>query len=249
MKGTASRLWISLVIVVVYLVIAIQGANVLMAEGESSLVDLFMNGIGWHIVLGTTILLAAIAIFRWNDLRFGKPHSVVRVMWFPTIFLVGFTVGLIQLGFPPLAATLLLLVNAMLVGFAEEVLFRGIVFRALEERVSLWTAIIVTTLLFGAPHVFNVFITGELFMAAIQAAAAAFTGFVLIAMLIRTGSLWPGIIYHGLWDFLNYCIEARVTETGTELSLMSGWWSLVWIGANGLFGLYLLRHEKNRRGE
>ena len=54
----------------------------------------------------------------------------------------------------------------------------------------------------------------------IQALTAASTGILLIAILIRTGSIWPSIIVHALWDWATFllmlAVKAQVPITGME---------------------------------
>ncbi len=92
------------------------------------------------------------------------------------------------------------LFNTSLVGLSEELMFRGVLLQALRQTVSIWPAVALTTLAFGAVHSLNVFITGDLGAALIQSTAAALSGLFFIAPRLRTGSLWPSIAVHGLWD-------------------------------------------------
>ncbi|MED5547030.1 MAG: CPBP family intramembrane glutamic endopeptidase [Pseudomonadota bacterium] len=58
----------------------------------------------------------------------------------------------------------------------------------------------VTSVLFGAVHSLNGFNTGDCNGALLQSVAAAISGMIFIAIVVRTGSIWPAIIYHWLWD-------------------------------------------------
>lgn len=69
--------------------------------------------------------------------------------------------------------------------FIEEVMFRGLVFRVLEQKYALVTTVLVQGILFGAYH-----------MNIIQGAYAAVLGVILGLSLIWTGSIWIPIIIH-----------------------------------------------------
>ncbi|TVP94631.1 MAG: CPBP family intramembrane metalloprotease [Acholeplasmatales bacterium] len=69
--------------------------------------------------------------------------------------------------------------------FIEEVMFRGLIFRVLEQKYALLTTVLVQGLLFGAYH-----------MNVIQGAYAAALGVLLGLSLIWTGSIWIPIIVH-----------------------------------------------------
>ncbi len=97
------------------------------------------------------------------------------------------------------------LVGSVLLGpFAEEVLFRGLLFRQLT-RAARWpplTAMLVSGLAFGLAHYGNVEITspGVRLVVLGQAGTTAIAGVLLAWIVFRFDSLWPAI---GLHAFLN----------------------------------------------
>lgn len=99
---------------------------------------------------------------------------------------------------PPAAAVrsgLAWLVAALLIGFFEEIAFRGYLFATLREAHGFWTAAIAVTLAFGAAHGLNV---GENPTGLITAALVS----VLFCLAIRrTGTLWWVIGMHAAWDW------------------------------------------------
>ncbi|MEO3884227.1 type II CAAX endopeptidase family protein [Nonomuraea sp. B5E05] len=82
------------------------------------------------------------------------------------------------------------------VAVAEELLFRGVLFRIMEERIGTVIALIVSTLLFGATHLVNVNATlwGAL-------AIALTGGTMTTAAYVATRSLWLPIGLHFAWNF------------------------------------------------
>ncbi len=205
MKSTTSRISLSLMIYLVWIVITLAGARLIVGN-NATLDELVTGGIGWHFLGAVVLLLAARILFRWNDLGFNRPHSLLRVMWFPSLYLVFFAGVIALFGLPPLSAVFFVGVNTLLVGISEEVMFRGVLFRAFDKAISLWPAILITSVLFGAVHILNVFITGDLVPALMQAVAATMSGIVFMAILLRTGSIWPAIVYHFLWDCLLFLL-------------------------------------------
>lgn len=216
MKSGRSRVVAMLGVYAVWAAITLIGGQMVTGGEQSSLNDLVQNGIGWHFAVACLFLIAAIAAFKWNDLRFTAPHSLLKVLWFPTLYLIAFVVGMTYLGLPNSTIIMFVFINTMMVGFSEEVMFRGAMYRAFEGVMRTWPAILLTCLLFGAVHTLNVFITGDLLPAVIQSVAAAMSGLVFMAILIRTGSIWPAIIYHGLWDCF---IFLMTTSVASDLSL------------------------------
>ncbi|GGU90732.1 CAAX amino protease [Actinomadura cremea] len=82
------------------------------------------------------------------------------------------------------------------VAAVEEVLFRGVVFRILEERAGTVAALVASSVLFGATHLVNANATlwGTL-------AIALTGGTMLAAAYVATRSLWLPIGLHFAWNF------------------------------------------------
>lgn len=81
-------------------------------------------------------------------------------------------------------------------GFMEELLFRGILFRWLEQFGGSWFALALTSALFGLGHIFNPNATAlSSFAIAIEA------GILLGGAYMLTRSLWVPIGLHAAWNF------------------------------------------------
>ena len=78
----------------------------------------------------------------------------------------------------------------------EELLFRGILFRWLEEFGGSWLALLLTSALFGAAHLGNPNATAfSAFCIAVEA------GVLLGAAYMLTRSLWLPMGLHAAWNF------------------------------------------------
>ena len=91
-------------------------------------------------------------------------------------------------------------VYCLLVGIAEEGLFRGLILNMLLPK-GIWRAVIFSSLLFGSVHLLNVFVGFPLNGVLQEMLSALGFGMFLAAVRLRTNSLRPGIIAHALWDF------------------------------------------------
>ncbi len=81
-------------------------------------------------------------------------------------------------------------------GFLEEVIFRGILFRILEEWLGTWLALVISALLFGLAHIANPNAT------IISAAAIALeAGLMLAGAYLVTRRLWFAIGLHIAWNY------------------------------------------------
>jgi len=89
-----------------------------------------------------------------------------------------------------------LVTSAIMPAFMEELLFRGILFRWLEEFAGSWAALIITSALFGAAHLMNPNATP---VAAFGIAIEA--GVLLGGAYMLTRSLWMPMGLHAAWNF------------------------------------------------
>jgi uncharacterized protein len=89
----------------------------------------------------------------------------------------------------------------------EELIFRGVLFRIVEQRLGTWLALALTGLLFGALHLFNEHATvwGAL-------AIAVEAGGMLAAAYAATRTLWLPIGLHFAWNFA----EGGIFGTGVS---------------------------------
>ena len=80
------------------------------------------------------------------------------------------------------------------VGFPEEVIFRGLLFKAIASG-NIRSAVIISSVTFSVGHIINLF-NGDLVGNLCQIAFAVAVGFLLVTIFYRGGSLLPCIIVH-----------------------------------------------------
>lgn len=83
----------------------------------------------------------------------------------------------------------------VVVGFLEEILFRGIIFRILQNWLGSWTALFLSVVVFALAHMGNQGAT------AIALGCVAAAGLLLSAAYMVTQRLWLGIGFHIGWNF------------------------------------------------
>ena len=93
-------------------------------------------------------------------------------------------------------------------GFLEELLFRGVLFRIVEEWWGSWASLVISSFVFGFMHLMNpqATVLGALFIS-IEA------GLLLAAAYMVTRRLWLGIGFHVAWNF---------TQSGIFSGVVSG---------------------------
>lgn len=247
------RLVIALVAFVLWTTITVVGGS-MSSGGETSLLDGVQGGIGWAWAAAATFILGVVLWQGWRDValdRFADGRGW-RLTWLPMLYIV---VGLgvaTYLGLPPATVLLLILVNTLFVGFSEELMFRGVLLQAFRHATSIWIAVLITCIAFGSIHSLNVFLTGDLRAALIQSSAAFLSGIVFIALRLRTGSLWPPIIVHALWDFATFTLGAAghgisdgtlsaEAVTPEPVTGLTEFLPILLVLPNAIYGLWLMR--------
>lgn len=86
--------------------------------------------------------------------------------------------------------------SMLCVGFLEELIFRGFLFKALCGD-NLKTAVIISAVTFGAGHIVNLLNGAELVSTLMQIVYAIAIGFAFTYLFLVSGSIWPCIICHG----------------------------------------------------
>lgn len=143
-----------------------------------------------------------------------------------------------------------LIASAIFPAVSEELLFRGILFRWLEEFGGSWVALLLTSAFFGASHLMNPHASP---VAAVGISLEA--GVMLGAAYMLTRSLWLPMGLHAAWNFtqgeiydipvsgldVHGLVRARLTGdpllTGNGFGLEA---SIIAIFVATLFGLWLL---------
>jgi hypothetical protein len=134
---------------------------------------------------------------------------------------------------------LLWLAITLLAAFVEEVYFRGLVLRALETR-RICKAAVVSALLFGSMHVFNLLAGTDAVIVAGQVAYATAIGFAYAAYVLHTGLIWPVILVHALANFADLIDQDKLvgSDTPGEADLIR--WS-VYVVFFTVYGVWVLK--------
>ena len=159
--------------------------------------------------------IAALAVFIWlfvkiNSLE-GKygldrwPSDWEKYLWFIPMWIM--TSGNLWGGVSfrgGLLGKLFALITMALVGFVEEMLFRGFLYKAMIPSMGVKKATIVAALTFAAGHIINL-LNGhqDILATLLQIVFAAAVGFVFTMAYLKSGSLRPVIIAHSLIDMFS----------------------------------------------
>ena len=92
-------------------------------------------------------------------------------------------------GSGPVALGLVIISTVIIAPIAEELMFRGYLLDSIRKMHGDWFAVVISALLFGIVH-FEPYTIGM----------AAIGGLIYGYVRVKTGSLWPSIIGHMIWN-------------------------------------------------
>ena len=120
--------------------------------------------------------------------------------------------------FPQLSAFLMF----FLVAVFEEIIFRGVLFRMIDDRWNTAVALILSSAAFGAMHLFN---PGATLWSAVAIAIEA--GLVMGAAYKCSGTLWLPIGIHWAWNYvegniLGFAVSGTPVQDKVFTSIISG---------------------------
>ncbi len=163
----------------------------------------------------------------------GEPRDY---LWFAPLILL-LTVNLwhgVQMNYG-LGETVLYILSMLLVGFLEELIFRGLLFKAMYPN-GIKSAFVVSSLTFGMGHIVNLLNGAEFLPTLLQVCYAAAIGFLFILLFHKGKSLWPCILTHGVFNALSVfsvepdtqgriltAVALCILPTAYALWLMKGW--------------------------
>jgi len=225
-----SEIWFAVVWIIAYVVFASAGDNIS--------ADL---GIDKIVTLPILIAMSAGLYFfvRRNGLteKYGlcKPQLPAVKMLYYIPLLVLLTANLwygVALNQSPVETALYIL-SMFCVGFLEELIFRGLLFKAMAKD-GVRSAIIVSSVTFGIGHIVNL-INGsgaEWLPNLLQVVYAIAIGFAFVMIYCRTKSLLPCILTHSVFNGLSaFANEAVMTPqreivSGILLAVIGGGYAL-----------------------
>ena len=227
-----SELWFALAWIIGYVVLASVGDNISAELGIDKIVTL-------PILIAMSLNLYFFV--RKNGLTetYGlcKPQLPASKMLYYIPLFVLLTANLwygVAMNMTPLE-TVLYVLSMFCVGFLEELIFRGLLFRAMAKD-GVKSAVIVSSVTFGIGHIVNL-VNGsgaELLPNLLQVLYAVAIGFAFVMIYCRTKSLMPCILTHSVFNALSaFANESAMTPqrhitSGILLAVLAGGYA-VWL--------------------
>lgn len=159
------------------------------------------------MLAGLAVIAAGIAVFvkRYHlEERYGlvKWKGKAGDYWFfipMFILMTGNLWGGFEIAYSGVSQVFAVL-SMLLVGFVEEMIFRGFLFRAILEKDPAPVAVTISAVTFGIGHIVNLFAGQANVETVIQVFFAIAWGYIFTMVFYKSGSLWICVIVHGMVD-------------------------------------------------
>ena len=198
--------------------------------------------------IGSVLLLAFVAWARW-DMLWRDPERLPMTRW-SWILLGTFTlcvvIRAVGIAWADIDTELLVAVLCLgvLVGFSEEILFRGIFLRSMRNgRMSEGAAALWTAAAFGLFHLPNVFL-GTGLTGLSQVVLAGLSGIALYYFRVAYGAIVVGMVMHGLFDVTTFLSGDYGATWSTRVALPIQ--VITWV-LGGLVAIHLFRKARGYR--
>lgn len=141
----------------------------------------------WHCGFGPV---------RWRGLAGLLPYLVL---------MAAFAIAVVTTRTPkPSLLAFTVVVTTMLIGFSEELMFRGIVLKAAVGPLGPARAILLSAMLFALLHAANLLALLPLLAVVLQMSFVFILGIAMGCIALRANSLVPLMAYHTLWNIVQF---------------------------------------------
>jgi hypothetical protein len=226
-KGGFWRLLLLLAVyVVIYLGAGRVGAmiNPDAADGDllAGVQNVFFQ-LTFGLIAGGVVLTALTAHLGWNKEIYGR-QPVYRSWWMwlgPLIALIPIVLRVLGIdwGGPALSVVLLVLATGLMIGYVEELLFRGIAVKMMRDGGHReFMVALVSSLLFGLTHSLNVFSGQAVGTVAVTVLYTIAFGVMMYLTMRSFGFILAAMIVHGLTDPTTILATGgidKVSDSGT----------------------------------
>ena len=208
-----NELWFAIAWIVVYCVVSVPIRGSFGDESAAMLAGLAVIAAGLLAFVKSSHLEEKYGLVKWRG------HARDYLFFLPVLVLTtGNLWGGVGMAYEG-TAQLFAVLSMLLVGLIEELIFRGLLFRALLRRDAPPVAITISAVTFGIGHIVNLLAGQGGLETLIQIAFAIAWGYLFTLVFYKSGSLLLCILVHGLVDvFAKFsALESNVYPIATIL--------------------------------
>ena len=216
----------TILLIVIYVV---TNSYVMQNFGISSYQSVIIN-----TILSILLIVIVILLKRVKYYGITKPNDSKQFLYFIPLFIISLFNLRRGIHINNTASEIIFHILTMInVGFLEEMIFRGFLFKMMEKD-NVKSAIIVSSITFGIGHIVNLLNGADLIPTLLQVCYAIAIGYMLVMIFYKSKSIIPCIIFHGVFNSLS------IFATG-ESSIIS---SIILITMCLVYTLYINKKVK-----
>ncbi len=231
-----------IIVAIIALVIGYCGIKYLPYDGNNVTHMILVRVLLSAIMIGIMLLMGAKKIFA--NVKEGFGFSLRSCIWVLIIAaipgVISIVIGITKNGIPDnlLIRELSYFILSLTVGIFEEGLFRGVALNGTlrktgKTRKGIWTAILISSLIFGIFHVTNYIFGGSYDLKGIiqtvgKILQTGIFGILLCALFLKTKNFWGISLAHALNDFFAFqslvfvgSTSGGYVQSGVEGSVLS----------------------------
>lgn len=211
------------------------------AIGNAGIVDVVVQSL---LALGTLRWLGWLRAAGFNG---PSGWRKLHLLWVPALLALFYLASAFVTPVSGAGVLIFAIIAALLTGLDEEARFRGVILQSLSPSGALAAAGI-SSVFFGLAHLNNLLTHAPPIVVLAQVVGACLLGFGFAACRLRTGTIWPLILFHALYDLpadITLFNASNARTIGTTLATLSPLATALVLIIPGLilacYGLFLLR--------
>lgn len=201
------------------------------------------------LIVGSIVLIAFTTLMGWNAEIFGR-QRIYRSAWMwiaPVIILTPIVLRVLGIdwGGRALPVSIMMIATGLLIGFSEELLFRGVAVKMLRSSgYREWGVAAISSLLFALSHSLNVFSGGSLRTVSTTVLYTFAFGILMYLSMRVIGFVAGAMILHALTDPTTFLATGGLPDavdatTVTGLAAIGGQFTIVVILAGWIMAFFI----------
>jgi len=195
----------SLVFAIVLMIFPVASGAIVVMNGMDAIQSYWLQGAFMMLSISVPAIFMWITNVKPAQLGFVRVEkgSARTVVYFLPVIAAKF--GFLFYGINrDIHTTMALAFFTIAIGLSEELYFRGVILRKLRACFTIKQAVILSSVFFAAVHASQAFSGAGILMVALTIVNALLFGIVASEIVMLTKSIVPVIMWHMLYDFINW---------------------------------------------
>ncbi len=212
----------SLVFSVILMIFPVTSGVIVVMNGMDAIQSYWMQGVFMMLSMAVPVVFMWITKMKPAQIGFTRVEkgSIKTVLYFVPIIAskIGFLIFRVDSNTQTIIA---LAFFTIMIGLSEELYFRGIILRKLRSCFTIKQTVILSSVFFAAVHASQAFSGTGIIIVTLTIINALIFGVIASEIVILTRSIIPVIIWHVLYDFINWISVAKGTTEVTLIMIQS----------------------------